>query len=107
MEGRQRQSEGASERAREAARLVAAVAGLGFPEEFGQVLARELGGPWSMRRMTSYLLGARPTRPEDVADELVAILAERDRLVEQHRSEHANASVTAFYNLPGRPAGGV
>ena len=47
---------------------------LGFPEDFGEVLVAQLGGPWSLRRMTGYLLGARPTRFEPIADELVVIL---------------------------------
>ena len=51
-----------------------------------------------MRRMTSYLRGADPHSPEEIADEMLAILQMRERYVEQKISEHANASITAFYN---------
>lgn len=87
---------------REAARneLVAAVVRLGFPPEFGMLVANELGGEKSMRRMTSYLRGARPKTMEEVADELVAILEQRSAWVEHKISERANASMTAFYNRP-------
>ena len=86
----------------EAARneLVAAVVRLGFPPEFGLVLAVELGGEKSMRRMTGYLRGAGPKTMEEVADELVAILEQRANWVERKIGERANASMTAFYNRP-------
>jgi hypothetical protein len=48
--------------------------------------------------MTSYLRGADPHSPEEIADEMLAILQMRERYVEQKISEHANASITAFYN---------
>lgn len=80
--------------------LLEAVVELGYPEEFGQVLAHELGGEKSMLRMASYLRQAKPTSPEQIADEMLTILSERRRWVEQKISERANASVTAFYNRP-------
>lgn len=86
------------EKAYEQRRLMRAMEGLGFPEEFGEVLLGELGGPWSLRRMTSYLRNAQPTRFEQVADELVVILEERRRIVEKISSEEANAGWTAFLN---------
>ena len=73
---------------------------LGFPEEFGEVLVAQLGGPWSVRRMTGYLLGARPTRVEPRADELVVILEERARIVEKLRTEEANEGWNVFLNRP-------
>ena len=87
-------------RQRETARadLVAAIEELGYPAEFGEVIADQLGGEWSMRRMTSYLRGADPHSPEEIADEMLAILQMRERYVEQKVSERANASITAFYN---------
>lgn len=86
--------------AREAARadLIDAIEQLGYPGEFGEVIASQLGGEWSLRRMTSYLRGANPRSPEEIADEMLAILQMRERYVEQKISEHANASITTFYN---------
>lgn len=86
------------ERERAYRELMNAVIELGYPEEFGEVLAHELRGEKSMRRMASYLRQAQPTSPEDIADEMLAIVSERQRWVEQKISEHANASITAFYN---------
>ena len=91
---------GSDRERREAAReeLVAAIEELGYPGEFGEVIAHELGGEHSMRRMIGYLRGAHPHSPEEIADEMLAILQLRHRWVEQKVSEHANASMTAFYN---------
>lgn len=88
------------EKRAEQRRLIQVMEDLGFPEEFGEVLVAQLGGPWSLRRMTGYLLGARPTRFEPIADELVVILEERARIVEKLRTEEANAGWNEFLNRP-------
>lgn len=43
--------------------LVRAVAQLGWPEEFGEVMAAELGSENAMRRMATYLRRAEPAPP--------------------------------------------
>lgn len=78
--------------------LVDAIEQLGYPAEFGEVIAHELGGEKSMRRMTAYLRGADPHSPEEIADEMLAILQPRQSWVEQKVSQRANDSITAFYN---------
>ena len=88
------------EKRAEQRRLMQVMEDLGFPEEFGEVLVAQLGGPWSLRRMTGYLLGARPTRFEPIADELVVILEERARIVEKLRTEEANEGWNVFLNRP-------
>ena len=71
---------------------------LGYPEEFAQVLASELRSESAMRRMASYVRNAQPQSPEQIADEMLTIVEQRRRWVEKKMSEHANASITAFYN---------
>ena len=80
--------------------LADAILRLGYPEEFAQVLASELRSEKAMRRLASYVRNARPSSPEQIADEMLTIVSDRDRWVEQKISEHANASLTAFYNRP-------
>lgn len=82
--------------------LVAATERLGLPREFGELMARELRSAVAMERMRAYLVGVRPRRMEDIADELLAIMEQRDAWIEQKRSEEANAAITAFYNRPDR-----
>ena len=40
--------------------LVRTIVNLGFPEEFGLEIAKGLGAPKAIRRMTSYLRNAKP-----------------------------------------------
>ena len=87
-------------RAREG--LVDAAIRVGLPPEFGQLMARELRSAVAMDRMRAHLLGVRPSRMEDIADEMLAIMEQRDAWIEQKRSEEANAAITAFYNRPNR-----
>ncbi|MDO4806281.1 MAG: hypothetical protein Q4A07_03445 [Coriobacteriales bacterium] len=81
-------------------KLANAIVWLGYPEEFAQVLASELRSANAMERMAAYVRNARPTSPEQIADEMLTIVADRNRWVEQKMSEHANATMTAFYNRP-------
>ena len=89
-----------SARERAYRQLAEAVVELGYPEQFAQVLAGELGGEKSMLRMASYLRQAQPTSPEQIADEMLTIVSERRRWVEKKVSERAGAHLTEFYNRP-------
>ena len=90
-------------RQRAYAQLEDAVVRLGYPEEFAQVLAGELRSEQAMLRLASYIRNARPTSPEQIADEMLTIVSERNRWVEKKMSEHAEATLTAFYNRPDCP----
>ena len=80
------------------ATLAKSVVDLGYPEEFAQVLAGELRSEKAMLRLASYIRNAQPSSPEQIAEEMLVIVSERNRWVEQKMSEHANATMTAFYN---------
>ena len=72
-------------------RLVKAVFYLGFPQEFGLVMARQLGSPKAIDRMTSYVYQAKPQTEEMLVDEMLAIRSEIDAWREKKASEEANA----------------
>lgn len=78
--------------------LADAVETLGFPRELGFVVAEELRGEKSIRRLTAYVRAARPSSAEQIVDEMLAIASQRDAWVERKVSERANAQVTAFLN---------
>ncbi len=80
--------------------LAQAIVRLGYPEEFAQVLAGELRSPKAMLRMATYVRNAQPSTPEQIADEMLTIVSERERWVQIKMSEHANATMSAFYNRP-------
>ena len=81
-------------------RLVAAVTGLGYSAELAELMARELGSPKAIDRMTSYIRQARPTSEEMLVDEMLAICAEINAGREKKESQEAQAKYNArlFYS---------
>ena len=73
-------------------RLAAAVTGIGFPAE---LMARQLGSPKAIDRMTSYVHQARPRTEEMLVDEMLAICAEIETGREKKESQEAQARYNA------------
>ena len=69
---------------------------LGFPAEFGDLIAKELGSPTAIGRMTAYLRSARPHSVEMIADEMLAIAAETETWRQKKLSQEAQAGYNAF-----------
>ena len=74
--------------------LVYSIKQLGFPEELGHELAKNLGSPKAMRRMNSYLYHVKPQRVELVVDEMLAIKSE----IEVWRDKKASLEASEKYN---------
>ena len=68
-----------------------AIRSLGFPDELGEAIVKNLGSPKAMDRMTSYLDNVKPTTPELVVDEMLAIRSEIEAWRAKKDSEDANA----------------
>ena len=71
--------------------LVAALRQLGFPEELGESLAKQLGSPRAMERMLGYLHHEKPRNVEILVDEALAIRSDFDRWRDKKVAEEANA----------------
>ena len=69
----------------------------GYPEEFATVIAAEMHTDYTADRMISYIGGNNKRPLEEVADEMLAILSERDRIRDKHISEHAQAKINILY----------
>ncbi|MBR4529390.1 MAG: hypothetical protein IKO80_03815 [Lachnospiraceae bacterium] len=84
--------------------LVAAIRELGFPEELGVQIARQLGSPKAMYRMTAYLHNEKPKSAEIVVDEMLAICSDIERWREKKAAEEANAKYNEIlnYGIGGR-----
>ena len=82
--------------------LAVAVALLGYPEEFADLLAKQLGSPKAMDRMASYLNHARPGSMEMIVDEMLAIRAEIDAWRQKKESREAQAGYSAWLNSETR-----
>lgn len=78
--------------------LVMAVKNLGFPEELGLEIAKNLESPKAMRRMIAYLEYVKPNKAELVVDEMLAIRSEIDAWKEKKASEDANARYNEVLN---------
>ena len=76
-------------------RLAAAVTGIGFPAELAELMARQLGSPKAIDRMTSYVHHARPRTEDMLVDEMLAICAEIETWREKKESQEAQARYNA------------
>ena len=76
--------------------LVSSVVGLGFPQELGNEIAKNLGSPKAMRRMTAYLGYVKPKKVEIIVDEMLAIMSEIEPWREKKTSQEANARYNEF-----------
>ena len=83
-------------------RLAASVADLGYPEEFADLLAKQLKSPKGIDRMASWMDQARPNSMELIVDEMLAICAEIDAWREKKESQEAQAGYSSWLNSAAR-----
>lgn len=89
-------------------RLVSAVTALGFSSELAELMARQLGSPKAIDRMTAYVQQARPDSEEVLVDEMLSICAEIQAWKEKKAGEEAQITINTvlYYGLPGDDADG-
>jgi len=71
--------------------LVKTIVRMGYPEAFGNAVSENLGSEKMMRRMTAYLHYARPKSAEEIADEMLAIMEDRERWRQKKEAEYYNS----------------
>ena len=71
---------------------------LGFPSELGDAIAKQLGSPKAIQRMTAYLYNVKPRNVELVVDEMLAICSEIAAWKEKKASEATNAKYNYILN---------
>jgi hypothetical protein len=83
--------------------LVKKIAGMGYPPEFGELIAQSLRTEKMMRRMLGYLNNAHPRTAEEITDEMLAICDDRDRWVQKKKAEYYNEKYNEllYYGLEG------
>jgi hypothetical protein len=79
-------------------RLIKEIQKLGYPRELGVLLARQLGTPQTIQKLTSYVKYNHPGSPEDIVDEMLAICQDRDIWRARKEAEYYNSKVTEIYN---------
>lgn len=62
----------------------------GYPEVFCDEVTKNLNTDWTAQRMIGYLSHYQKLRLEDIADEVLAILNDRNRIMDKKATEEAN-----------------
>ena len=68
----------------------------GYPEEFCDLITTNLNTDFTATRMMGYLYRYSNPRLEDVADEMLAILDDRNRIMEKKELEEINTKWNEF-----------
>lgn len=78
--------------------LMEALLKKGYPEEFCRELTyKYLNTDYTAGRMIRYLNRMPKLKIEDCVDEMLGILSDRDRIIEKHRMEEAQAKMNEVY----------
>ena len=83
-------------------RLAGTIKSLGFPEEFADLLAKQLGSPKAIDRMTDWLYHVRPRSVEMVVDEMLAICSDIEAWKKKKGSQEAQWGYTRWLNSETR-----
>ena len=75
--------------------LRAAIGSLGYPSDLADLLARDLGSPRGINRLTSYIYHAKPGSLEMIVDEMLAIKGQIETWRGRKESEAAQAAYNA------------
>lgn len=80
-------------------RLYEALLDKGFPDEFCRVMAETyLNTDYTQTRMLGYLYRYENPSMEEVVDEMLAILSDRDAIVQKKTMEVNQAKLNELYN---------
>ena len=70
----------------------------GYPEDFCREIAyRQKNTDYTATRMLGYLYRISEPRPEDVVDEMLAILSDRNAIIQKKELEHAQTTINKVY----------
>lgn len=70
----------------------------GYPDELCREIAyNNLNTDYTATRMIGYLYRVSSPRIEDVVDEMIAILSDRDEIIRKKEAEHAQAVMNDVY----------
>ena len=71
----------------------------GYPEGFCKEIAQNLNTDWTATRMIGYLSHYQHLPLEEVADECLAILSDRNRIMQKKEAEAVNAKWNEMMRL--------
>ena len=68
----------------------------GYPEEFCDIITKNLTTDFTAQRMIGYLYHYDHPPVEEIADEMISILSDRNRIMEKKELEEVNARWNDF-----------
>lgn len=78
--------------------LIQTLRKMGYPESFGLLIAANLRTEKMIGRMIGYLKNAKPQSDTEIADEMLAIMDDRDRWTQKKMSEYYNSKYNEYLN---------
>lgn len=70
----------------------------GYPKEFcAEIAYKNMNTDYTATRMLGYLYRLSDPRIEDLVDEMLAILSDRDAIIQKKELEHAQAVINEIY----------
>lgn len=70
----------------------------GYPKEFcAEIAYKNMNTDYTVTRMLGYLYRVSDPRIEDLVDEMLAILSDRDAIIQKKEMEHAQAVINEIY----------
>ena len=78
--------------------LIQTLRKMGYPESFGLLIAANLRPEKMIGRMIGYLKNAKPQSDAEIADEMLAIMDDRDRWTQKKMSEYYNSKYNEYLN---------
>ena len=70
----------------------------GYPKEFcAEIAYKNMNTDYTATRMLGYLYRVSDPRIEDLVDEMLAILGDRDAIIQKKEMEHAQAVINEIY----------
>ena len=70
----------------------------GYPKEFcAEIVYKNMNTDYTATRMLGYLYRVSDPRIEDLVDEMLAILSDRDAIIQKKEMEHAQAVINEIH----------
>ena len=68
----------------------------GYPEGFCDEITKNLNTDWTAQRMIGYLSHYKKLPMEEIVDEMLAIISDRNRIMQKHEMEEVNEKWNIF-----------
>lgn len=75
-------------RSEESKQLQSILLDRGYDAKFAELIATQLNTSWTANRMIGYLRHLPKLREEEIVDEMLGILSDRDRIQQKKEMEH-------------------